>query len=395
MPFRALALVLLAALCIACAPGFISQPELLSNVRADPVQISPNGDGVADRTTILYELSQDATVTITLEDGSGRRFPFRQEEKRPAGAYAADFDGTYVPTAEPNVRRVLPDGRYRFVIDAIAAGRSQTRQGEVLIKDGDATPLSVSNLIANPSAISPNSDGQDDDAVIGWDLSKPAEVTIFALDDQGQRTLILAPSKREAGPDSLTWNGRSTDQILADGLYQIVVQASDPAGNQADSRIAFRISGGGKARLDITKVVFTPTAMAVGGTLSVSITVKNTGEVPILSNCPKWGAAYTTNESYTKFTVDEEGARRPECFERSGAWRVGVGWDQAPIQYPARWGLTEDLGPLKPGDERTITGKIQILITRVSEVKFWAGVEQGGVGFPGGQRGITAIRISF
>ena len=41
------------------------------------------------------------------------------------------------------------------------------------------------------------------------------------------------------------------------------------------------------------------------------------------------------------------------------------------------------------------SGKIQVLITRVSDVKFWAGVEQGGVGFPGGQRGVTAIRISY
>jgi hypothetical protein len=48
-----------------------------------------------------------------------------------------------------------------------------------------------------------------------------------------------------------------------------------------------------------------------------------------------------------------------------------------------------------PGEEATILGTIQVNIDRQSVVRFWAGVEQGGVGFPGGQVGLTQIRVSF
>jgi hypothetical protein len=395
LPQRPLFASILVVFALSCGtlPG---GGPVLSEVKATPPVITPNGDSADHAAEISYTLSRDATVSIWFRDDGGRTYPFRQDEQRPAGSYAASFDGTYVPADDPRARRTFPDGRYRFTVRAVTDdGKEYSHDGEVIVRDADAIALTISDLIATPPTISPDGDGKDDEMVLGWDLSKPAEVTVFATDAQDRRYLIQAPVKRDAGPDSFSWNGKADDQLLTDGTYQMHVRAVDATGNVTEATLPATISGGGKAKLEITKVVFSPTAIPVGGTIDVRITVKNTGTVPIWSSCPKSGATYNTNESYTKFAVLEGDFQRPECFDRNGVWRVGVDWDQSPKTYPARWAITDDPNiPLRPEEERTITGHIQVLITQVRQIFFWAGVEQGGVGFSG-RRGITRITVSY
>jgi hypothetical protein len=126
-----------------------------------------------------------------------------------------------------------------------------------------------------------------------------------------------------------------------------------------------------------------------GGILNVEIRVRNTGDTVIHTLCPPPGTAYTTDNNYNDFLLPDG---QVECYERAGVWRVGVEWDLAGRPFPARWGLGKSL---MPGEEATILGTIQVNIDRQSVVRFWAGVEQGGVGFPGGQVGLTQIRVSF
>ena len=146
---------------------------------------------------------------------------------------------------------------------------------------------------------------------------------------------------------------------------------------------------GGTPKLEIVESHVTPKAVPKGGVLQVEIRVRNTGDVVIHTSCPAPGAAYTTDTNYMSIRGDDG---QPVCFERAGVWRVGIGWDQADRPLPARWSLGRDLAP---GEETTIKGTIQVNIDRVQVVRFWAGVEQGGVGFPGGQVGITQVTVSY
>jgi hypothetical protein len=104
----------------------MSEP-VLARVEATPSTITPTGVEENRTAVITYELREDATVSLWLRDDRGRTFPFRRDERRPAGSYSATFDGTYAPADDPLSRWSLPDGRYRFTVRATTAG------GEVIV----------------------------------------------------------------------------------------------------------------------------------------------------------------------------------------------------------------------------------------------------------------------
>ena len=70
--------------------------SLLRNVQVDKSEISPNADGDSDATSISYEISRNATVSIYFENEAGDRFYFRQEKPRGAGEYSVTFSGAAI-----------------------------------------------------------------------------------------------------------------------------------------------------------------------------------------------------------------------------------------------------------------------------------------------------------
>lgn len=382
-----IAIVLLVYPLVACGSD-----NVLEDVHASAAQLTLNENGKLGPLSLSYDLARDAHISIAFFDQGGQRYVLRDNEPRTAGKYTAQFDGTYSPDPAKPDRRVLPSGQYRYVLTATAAGQSQESQGDLSIQAPQTLPPSIDKLVAVPEVISPNGDAVDDQTKISYTLTQDSTVSVFVENAAGNKYFLQPATARKAAAYGLEWNGKIGNDLMPDGTYNLHVQAQDNIGNVTDQSHRVTLQNGGKSELQITKVEFSPIAVPLGGDLHVTIKVKNTGTTTIQTFGPPPGTAYTTNMTYNNW-LEDDGAT-PRYYERPGLWRVAVSWNVAGSPYPVRWGLTPDMSPLAPGQESTITGTIKLL-PRTPEVRFWASVEQGGVGFPGGEVAQTVIRIGY
>lgn len=130
----------------------------------------------------------------------------------------------------------------------------------------------------------------------------------------------------------------------------------------------------------LTDVVFTPTTLAAGKTVTVRITVKNGGTQTLQTQGPDPGFAYEEGDTFLTRGFPSV----------KGAVRVGVDFDgRAGVDYPYRWGLG---APLAPGESRTITGTIKL--KTIQARKFWAGLVQEQVAWLADGVGAQLITVT-
>jgi hypothetical protein len=179
-----------------------------------------------------------------------------------------------------------------------------------------------------------------------------------------------------------------TSEALPNGTYTVTIRAQDRAGNRVEAQRTLTIEGGGRPEIQILKVEISPQQIIIGNSINVSVTVKNTGNVPLRTQGPDPSYTYTTNDTYASI----EGNR---WVDRAGLWRVGVDWDGnsggGPSRYPFRWGFGKTL---MPGEEVTTGGKITIL-KQERRMWFYAGVLQEGVQIVLDRLGRTGVGVDF
>jgi hypothetical protein len=357
-------------------------------------------DGRGAPATLRYALDQPATVDLYAVAPSGERWYLRRAEPRAAGNdYQYLFDGTYPLPDRPVERRVLPDGAYRLVLEAEAAGRRQSAEAQVEVRDADTEPPSISNLTAFPEAVSPNFDGLDDAAAITYRLDQRARVALFATDAQGKLAYTGPQAPREPGEYRQLWPALDNkQQPLPDGAYQFTVQATDPAGNVSQASVPVHVAAGGRPEARLLDVQFTPRQVASGGILTVRFRVRNTGETTLRSQGPDPGFLYSSYDTYANVL-------NRQFVDRAGVWRVGVDWAGSPsgslAKYPYRWGLGQDLAP---GQEAEVEGQIRLEHGPLQDrgaglpsnrVFFYAGLIQENMAFFDDQVGGTWIELGY
>ena len=183
----------------------------ISGAAADPETISPNGDGVADSTTVSYTTTAEALVTVSVLDSGGAAVAVLQNATtEPAGAHTLTFDGAG-----------LPDGAYVLRIDAVdAAGKLVSASVDVVVS------RMLTGATAVPSVFSPNGDGRNDVLTVRFDLASPAAVRVRVLHD-GAWVATLFSGELPAGPHAVRWDGSKRVGRLLDGSYTAVVDATD------------------------------------------------------------------------------------------------------------------------------------------------------------------------
>ena len=373
------AFVVVAGLLLAgCEPR-----ELLSAVSLAPEDISPNADGVADATRIAYRLGRNATVSIFFQsDGDTRRY-FRNAQPRSAGEYAVLFSGVIDG-------RLLPDGVYRWVVDATDdAGQSQSIEGTLRLSGGETTPPEILRWTIQPKVFTPNRDGISDRATINFYLNKSAALYVTLQNalcngsttpPAGSPDLNCTPfplaerastgETRKPGEEGLHEFDYDAGVDLGadpppDGLYVVTARVEDAVGQVATVTDTLEIEGGGVPRAEIVdgQVEFSTRSAILGDTMYFTLTVENYGAVPIRTSGPLSGYVYSdANQTFAW----------PGYAEQSGVFRVGIGFETMKTNYPFRWAIggAADLVVqeidgqpyyyLPPGRRATVTGGIKL-----------------------------------
>ncbi len=364
-----LVLLLVAAVLLAgCSLG-----PLLSEVSVRPEVISPNADGQDDVTLIRYRISRSANVSIYFTAQDGRRFYFRQDERRSPGRYNVYWGGVI---NDPEVRtvngstmlvesQVLPDGRYTWTIEAVDdRGRSQKVEGQIELKDADTTLPELRNFTVVPQEFTPNQDSIRDRVSISYYLTKKAErvqVYLEPVTPLPGRSLPKYPvaekqSSSTAEPGDPGYHGYDYDggvDLFAepppDGDYIVWARAEDKVGNRVVVSSTLTIREGGKPRAEVVggeidwagemnRVVSVP----LGQTLCFTATVQNIGPVPIRTAGPWPGQTFKFTENYNTLAAR---AGEDSWYQQAGIWRFGINFDTTGVDFPYRWaiGRPEDL----------------------------------------------------
>lgn len=361
-----------------CGQLDFAMGPLLTDVTVSKSEISPNADGQDDATEITYSLRRPADVSIYFENAAGERFYFREQRRRSPGDYRVLWGGVvdspqtvdlgYGPVEI--LSRVLPDGAYRWVVEATEANGNRVEQtGEITLRDGDATLPELQNFTVVPDVFRPNQDGLADDRVaIGYFLTKEvASINLFLRDPAKPETrYFIAEAPGLVKPTERGYHDYSYDggvdlnaEPPADGAYELVGEAADAAGNRVRVVRTLTIEEGGKPRADVVGGEIDWTGengrivlRTLGDKLCFKAYVENESTVPIRTSGPWPGQEYRYAENYNTLAVNQE---EPSWLQQDGAWRFGINFDTTGVDFPYRWaiGRQEDL------EKRVIDGKDQ------------------------------------
>jgi hypothetical protein len=312
--------------------------SLLYDVSVAPDHITPNADGDADITVIEYSLGRGAELSIYLigPDGMQTRHYFRDHAPRaPREDYMVFFSGVIDD-------RMLPDGTYNWVIEAMAAdGERLERRGPLTLSQADTVFPEISQFTLHPHIFMPNRDGLDDDRVrMNLYLEKDVErLQVYLLGADGVRY----PVEEEPGLRKQNEKGLHTFDYDAgvdlgaepppDGTYTVYAVAEDKVGQRDVVTRTLTITGGGVPRAEIRQaaVDWSSSSVLLGDTLCFTLTVDNYGPVPIRTSGPEPGTLYESDQNFNTLGYHEE----------SGAWRVGINFDTSLRDYPFRWAVGE------------------------------------------------------
>ncbi len=367
-------------------PACAARP-LLYDVSAQPETITPNADGLEDVTRIAYKLSRSANLSIYLVDEADQRHYFRENRRRSAGNYQVDFSGVVEGS-------MLPDGHYTWVVEATTDnGANASVEGSLVIQDADTERPELRGFSVYPQVFTPNQDGKHDRVTINYYLTKDADVSVYLLGPDDQKYPV-AEKERDVEPGEPgfhTYDYEGGVDLGADpppdGDYVVQAEAVDRVGNRTVLTSTLTIQDGGLPRADIVNAhvdFYNPEtgdkSVPLGSTLAFTLTVENTGRVPIRTTGPDSGTHYRSDQNFN--TLD--------AFQSPGAWRVGIDYEGNPsYAYPYRWGLgqMDELESqvidgqtfyyLMPGQRVIVTGTIEIVEVPAASkdvVNFWAGL---------------------
>ena len=343
-------LLLLAALLLG---GCGAAGPILTDARIEPDVISPNADGVADVARISYTIRRPSEISIYFEDEAGHRYYFRENKHRGARDYNVLWGGVIEEQIylDPDhiisayIGRVLPDGRYHWVIEATdERGKTDRAEGDITIENADTDVPQFENFAVNPEVITPNQDGIDDRASITYWLTKEVEeIQVYLMNphdkDNPNRKYPLEPTEREVEPTDAGYHFYDYDGGIdkgadppPDGDYLVVAEAWDKVGNHNIVTGTLTIKDGGYPRAQIVEGKITMVGpfdsgyklnIPLGGKMIFTATIENYGTVPIRTAGPWPGTVYKASENYNTLAYRED---EPSWFEQSGTWRFGLNY---------------------------------------------------------------------
>src|SRR5262249_40982296 len=151
-------------------------------------------------------------------------------------------------------RRTLPAGAYLVKLVASGEGGSQGQELPLEVERSDTSAPRIDNLAVFPPAISPNFDGVDDVARITYRLDQRARAYAYVQTTTGEHIPLGPRALALPGEYAVQWDGTRDEAPVPDGQYQVVVQATDDAGNVSLARAPLAVQAGGQPNVRILRV---------------------------------------------------------------------------------------------------------------------------------------------
>jgi hypothetical protein len=381
-------IVLLLALTGILALSGCGHKPLLYDVKFSHDHITPNADGDTDITEIQYALGRSAELSIYLIGPDGTRHYFRDQEPRaPRKDYQVYFGGVIND-------RMLPDGTYTWIVEAVADdGERMEERGQLTLSQADTVFPEIVTFTVSPPVFTPNRDGIDDRVTMNLHVDKNVEsLQVYLQGEDGVRYPVEEKpglrKQNEKGVHTYDYDA-GVDRGAApppDGTYTVYAETWDKVGQRDVVTRALTIEGGGVPKAEILKatVDWSTETVLVGDTLCFTVTVNNYGPVPIRTSGPPPGTLYEGDQNFNTLGFGEE----------SGVWRVGIDFDTSLRNYPYRWAVGEprqlfqverdngDIHSYLPAGERgRVYGCVRILDEPPRNPQyFWAGLIHEDVG---------------
>ncbi|MDD5067613.1 MAG: FlgD immunoglobulin-like domain containing protein, partial [bacterium] len=206
-------------------------PPSLTGLDSVLTPFSPNGDNIQDNALINYALSEKCYVTITINDTAGNVIrTVRDNELRNKGAYEEAWDGIDDAGTRPAEKEYV----IRIDYHDQAGNKGVTAQSRTEL---DVTAPLILKQTAEPTNFSSKGKGSQG-TEIKYQLTDNAYVTIRALNSSGQEVCtVIGGLYRDQGYNTDVWKGNNSNgEPVPDGIYTLKIEASDDAGNTAESR---------------------------------------------------------------------------------------------------------------------------------------------------------------
>ncbi len=178
--------------------------------------LSPNGDGFADVQPLAYKIVRPSTVTASLVGPDGVARPLDSGPKSP-GLYAFTWSAVRTDGAPEQ------EGKWRLTVTAV------DDQGASSIVEQPFAVNDTIGFLKAPAAVTVRA-GQTALSA-SFTLARAAQVTATIRTGAGIVVATVRAGKLGAGPQTLSWNGRTDDGTLAfTGRYTLVVSAVNELG---------------------------------------------------------------------------------------------------------------------------------------------------------------------
>ena len=252
----------------------IGLPKIYALSVSEPY-MSPNGDGLQDKTGVTFRISESADWRVDVKDQTGstvRRFSGTGSQ--PSVSWAGKDDAGHA----------LPDGAYKVV--AVASSAKGTARAAVATVRLDTVAPGVQSAAVLPDPFSPNGDGAADAATISYVPAEVCSARVWVLDGGGAVVRRLT-GWRSAGVSAhaVKWDGRVTNSSGslvpgAEARYNAELTLKDLAGNTASVRRGVSIDrtlGFAKA----TPSIFSPNGDGTRDTIALGFQLTRSASVSV------------------------------------------------------------------------------------------------------------------
>jgi Tol biopolymer transport system component/flagellar hook assembly protein FlgD len=199
--------------------------DLIKDLRAKPSLFSPNGDGMLDTTSIIYELTDASDILIEISDLTGTTRRQYKTTSSSAGVYTYIWDGL------DDQGSLVPDGSYTVKLIATLMSNTSLKQEEKITVVVDTTPPVID--IRSPLD---NSYISAEDVYITGTISDE-NLLEYSIEYEG----TVGTEVLDTGEQSQENYTFGVLNYLPEGRYMLNIRAKDLGENLSQKRITFVI----------------------------------------------------------------------------------------------------------------------------------------------------------